>query len=161
MTDIILHGCNGKMGRMVGDLISQDPEAVIVAGIDAFDEGKNPYPVFKSLSECDVKADVVIDFSVASAVDDLLTYCGQKRIPCVLCTTGLSGEQLEKVKETAGRTAILKSANMSLGIISCSSFLRRRRVFSHLPALTSRSWKSITIRSWMRQAAPPLPWEIP
>ncbi|MCI8353871.1 MAG: 4-hydroxy-tetrahydrodipicolinate reductase [Lachnospiraceae bacterium] len=116
MTDIILHGCNGKMGRMVGDLISQDPEAVIVAGIDAFDEGRNQYPVFKSLSECDVKADVVIDFSVASAVDDLLTYCGQKRIPCVLCTTGLSGEQLEKVKETAGRTAILKSANMSLGI---------------------------------------------
>ena len=63
MTDIILHGCNGKMGRMVGDLISQDPEAVIVAGIDAFDEGRNPYPVFKSLSECDVKADVVIDRS--------------------------------------------------------------------------------------------------
>lgn len=116
MTEIILHGCNGKMGRMVDDLISRDPEINIAAGIDAYDEGKNPYPVFKSLSECDVKADVVIDFSVASAVDDLLTYCGQNRIPCVLCTTGLSGEQLQRVKEVSEKTAVLKSANMSLGI---------------------------------------------
>lgn len=116
MTEVILHGCNGKMGRMVRDLISQDQEIAIVAGIDAFDEGKNPFPVFKKMNECDVKADVVIDFSVASAVDDLLDYCREKKLPCVLCTTGLSGEQLEKVKETAKETAVLKSANMSLGI---------------------------------------------
>ena len=44
MTEVILHGCNGKMGRMVGDLIAADPEITIVAGVDAFDEGKNPFP---------------------------------------------------------------------------------------------------------------------
>lgn len=116
MTEVILHGCNGKMGRMVSDLISSDQEIAIVAGIDAFDEGKNPFPVFEKIGQCDVKADVVIDFSVASAVDDLLAYCGEKKLPCVLCTTGLSEAQTEQVKETAKKTAVLKSANMSLGI---------------------------------------------
>lgn len=116
MTEVILHGCNGKMGRMVGDLIAADPEITIVAGVDAFDEGKNPFPVFAKIGDCDVAADAVIDFSVAAAADDLLTYCGERKVPCVLCTTGLSPRQIERVKETAGRTAILKSANMSLGI---------------------------------------------
>ena len=37
-------------------------------------------------------------------------------MPLVLCTTGLSPEQIEKVKETSKTTAILRSANMSLGI---------------------------------------------
>ena len=60
--------------------------------------------------------DVVIDFSNAGAVDALLDYCAEKKIPVVLCTTGLSEEQLEKVRETSEKTAVLKSANMSMGI---------------------------------------------
>lgn len=59
---------------------------------------------------------MVIDFSNASAVDHLLDYCAKKKLPVVLCTTGLSEEQLRKVEETAEQTAVLKSANMSLGI---------------------------------------------
>ena len=63
-----------------------------------------------------MEADCLIDFSTASAVDDLLAYCVEKKLPCVLCTTGLSEEQLGKVNEAAGSVAILRSANMSLGI---------------------------------------------
>ena len=63
-----------------------------------------------------MEADVVIDFSNASAVDDLLDYCVEKELPVVLCSTGLSEEQLQKVKEVSGKIAVLKSANMSLGI---------------------------------------------
>ena len=37
-------------------------------------------------------------------------------MPVVLCTTGLSEEQLAKIPEAAKKTAVLKSANMSLGI---------------------------------------------
>ena len=61
-------------------------------------------------------ADAVIDFSAAAAVDALLAYCVERQIPCVLCTTGLSEEQLARVKEASARVAVLKSANMSLGI---------------------------------------------
>ena len=59
---------------------------------------------------------MVIDFSNAGAMDELLDYCAEKKLPVVLCTTGLSEEQLEKVEKTSEKTAVLKSANMSLGI---------------------------------------------
>ncbi len=116
MTRVIMHGCNGKMGQTISGLIAADEEIEIVAGVDAYDEGKNPYPVFHTIETCDVMADAVIDFSAAAAVDSLLTYCTEKQVPCVLCTTGLSEEQLARVKEASGKVAILKSANMSLGI---------------------------------------------
>ena len=113
---VIMHGCNGKMGQTISGLIAADEEIEIVAGIDAYDGLANPYPVFREIGACDVEADVVIDFSAAPAVDGLLSYCIEKNLPCVLCTTGLSEEQNAAVKEAAGKVAILKSANMSLGI---------------------------------------------
>lgn len=116
MYKIIMHGCNGKMGQVISGIVAADENAEIVAGIDKRDDDRNPYPVFGSIKECTVKADVVIDFSVAQAVDDLLDYCVDNNVPCVLCTTGLSPEQLEKVNQASGKVAILKSANMSLGI---------------------------------------------
>lgn len=116
MTKIIMHGCNGKMGQTIAGLINADEEIELAAGVDAYDEGKNPFPVFSHIKDCDTEADVVIDFSAAAAVDGLLDYCIAKKMPCVLCTTGLSEAQLQKVEEAAKHTAILKSANMSLGI---------------------------------------------
>lgn len=116
MIKVIMHGCNGKMGQMISGLIAADEEIELVAGIDAYDEGKNPYPVFKNIKECDVAADAIIDFSTASAVDDLLDYCVEKKLPAVVCTTGLSEEQIVTLKEASKKVAILKSANMSLGI---------------------------------------------
>ena len=116
MVRAIMHGCNGKMGRVITGLIRDDDAIEIVAGIDTYTGTANDYPVFESIEACDVEADVVIDFSNASAVDHLLDYCEKKKLPVVLCTTGLSEEQLRKVEETAEQTAVLKSANMSLGI---------------------------------------------
>lgn len=116
MVKVIMHGCNGKMGQTISNLIAADEEIEIAAGVDAFDEGKNPYPVSRSISECSAQADVVIDFSAAAAVDGLLDWCVEKKVPCVLCTTGLSQKQLEKVKAASEKVAVLKSANMSLGI---------------------------------------------
>ncbi len=116
MYRVIMNGCNGKMGQVISGLAAADENVRIVAGVDIADTGKNEYPVFTDISACDVEADVIIDFSIASAVDKLLDYCEEKKIPCVLCTTGLSKQQLQRVKETSEKVAILKSANMSLGI---------------------------------------------
>lgn len=116
MIRVIMHGCNGKMGQVITNLIAADSEVELVAGVDAFDDGHNTYPVFRNIKDCDVEAECIIDFSAAVAVDALLDYCVEKQIPCVLCTTGLSQEQLEKVKAASEKVAILKSANMSLGI---------------------------------------------
>lgn len=116
MTRVIMHGCNGKMGQVITSLAAADSEIEIVAGVDKSDHIRNAYPVFSSIGACDVEADAVIDFASAQAVDELLDYCVAKKLPCVLCTTGLSEEQLAKVEESAGQIAVLKSANMSMGI---------------------------------------------
>lgn len=116
MTRVIMHGCNGRMGQTIANLISQDDAITLVAGVDVYDEGKNPFPVFQKIEDCDIEADAIIDFASVNAVDGLLDYCAQKQVPVVLCTTGLSKEQLDKVEEISKQVAVLKSANMSLGI---------------------------------------------
>lgn len=116
MTKVIMHGCNGRMGQVICGLIAEDSEIEVVAGIDVSNHIKNSFPVFDDIKKCDVEADVIIDFASAKAVDGLLEYCVEKQVPCVLCTTGLSDEQLERVKKASQKVAILKSANMSLGI---------------------------------------------
>lgn len=116
MVRIIMHGCNGHMGQVISGLAAQDPDVEIVAGIDIADQGKNSYPVFTDIQACQVEADAIIDFSSAKAVDALLDYSAVRRIPVVVCTTGLSEAQLAKLEETSSKVAVLKSANMSLGI---------------------------------------------
>ena len=116
MVKMIMHGCNGKMGQVITKIVKEDANAEIVAGIDQYLGIPNDYPVFESIDQCDVEADVVIDFSNAAAVDGLLDYCEEKQVPVVLCTTGLSEVQLKKVQEVSKKVAVLKSANMSLGV---------------------------------------------
>ena len=116
MVKIIMHGCNGHMGQVISGIVEKDPDAEIVAGIDIADHGKNSYPVFTDIDACQVEADAIIDFSSAKATDKLLEYSAARQIPVVLCSTGLSQEQLAKVEETSRKVAVLKSANMSLGI---------------------------------------------
>ncbi len=124
MTKVIMHGCNGKMGQVISGLIAEEEELTLVAGVDPYQGCSNPYPVFSTIAECNVEADVIIDFASAAAVDGLLDYCVERKIPCVLCTTGLSKESLQKVKEASKKVAILKSANMSLGINTLLKLLK-------------------------------------
>ena len=119
-----MHGCNGHMGKVITDLIEKEESCQIVAGIDPFDDGHNTYPVFPSIDKCNIKADVVIDFAAASAVDVLLQYCVDHQTPVIVCTTGLSREQMDKVREAACKVAVLKSANMSLGINTLLKLLK-------------------------------------
>lgn len=125
MTRVIMNGCNGKMGQCITNICKDDPEITIVAGIDVYQEIENEYPVFASIEACDVEADVIIDFSNAKAVDELLDYCEAKEMPVVLCTTGLSEEQNARVSQVSQSTAVLKSANMSLGINTLMELLRK------------------------------------
>ena len=124
MVNVIMHGCNGKMGRVITNLVSQDNDIEIVAGVDAYTGIDNEYPVFTSIKECTVKADVIIDFAVTSAIDNLLDYSVSTKTPVVICTTGLSAEQLEKVNEASKKVAVLRSANTSLGINTLMKLLK-------------------------------------
>lgn len=124
MIKIIMHGCNGKMGQVITDMVKNDDTAEIVAGIDVVDNRDNGYPVFTDIDACDVPADVIIDFAAAVAVDKLLDYSVKHKIPVVLCTTGLSEAQIAKVEEASRKVAVLRSANMSLGINTLMKLLK-------------------------------------
>ncbi|MDD6339264.1 MAG: 4-hydroxy-tetrahydrodipicolinate reductase [Butyrivibrio sp.] len=125
MTRIIMHGCNGKMGQVITGIVEADANAQIVAGIDMFDDGHNAYPVFSNINDCNVEADVIIDFCSVNAIDGLVDYCSKTKTPVVVCTTGLSEEQIGRIEELSKTCAVLRSANMSLGINTLTKILKQ------------------------------------
>ncbi|WP_129721430.1 4-hydroxy-tetrahydrodipicolinate reductase [Xylanivirga thermophila] len=117
MTNIIIHGCNGTMGKVVTRVAMSDPDINIVAGIDKIsDKVEKDFPVYQSLEECKVSADVIIDFSVHTAVPALIESAEKRGIPVVIATTGLSEDNMNLIIEKSKNIPIFQSANMSLGI---------------------------------------------
>ncbi len=116
MIRMIMHGCNGAMGQVVSQIAAEETNITIVAGIDPSDTRQNPYPVFPSLEACREEADVIVDFTSSKAMDSLLDYSVKKKIPVVVCTTGLSDDQIKKLEDASRHVAVLRSANMSLGV---------------------------------------------
>ena len=125
MTKIVLSGCNGRMGQVVTQLAAQAEDLQIVAGIDAVAEKKNDYPVYAHPLEYGGGADVAVDFSSAAALEALLSWAAEKKVPLVLCATGYSEEQLAHIREAAKKQPIFKSANMSLGINLLMELVKR------------------------------------
>ncbi len=124
MTNIILRGCNGKMGQVITNLVDVDEETVIAGGIDITQNRVNKYPVYQSFLKCNVKADVIIDFSSPDQLEEMLEFAMKKGIGIVLCTTGFSKDQLNRIEEAAKQIPILRSANMSMGINLISKLLK-------------------------------------
>jgi 4-hydroxy-tetrahydrodipicolinate reductase len=116
MIKILMSGCNGKMGQVISKLSDQYGDLKIVAGYDVYDANKNPYPVFNSLVDCNVDVDVAIDFSNPDALDNILGFCIDRKLPLVMATTGLSQNQKIMLEEASRQIPIFFSANMSLGV---------------------------------------------
>ncbi len=116
MLNVILNGCNGRMGQVLTRIIAAEEEMRVVAGIDVSGEKKSDYPVFTSPAECDVKADVIIDFSHYSAVPNLLRYAVDVRTPVIIATTALDEECFEMIRKASEEIPVFRSANMSVGI---------------------------------------------
>ena len=116
MVKMIMHGCNGRMGRMISEIAAGDANIEIVAGVDINTESSGGFPVVDSIEKVSADADVVVDFGHASAVDKVIDWCRKKKIPLVECTTGLSEDILANLKKSSETVAMFKSANMSLGI---------------------------------------------
>lgn len=116
MTKIILSGCNGKMGGVITDIISSMDDCEIVCGIDVADIRRQPYPVYTSFSDVNIAADVIIDFSHPSALDNLLDYALKNKIPAVLATTGYSDSAIEKIKSASSKIPVFFTFNFSLGV---------------------------------------------
>lgn len=118
--NVIICGCNGKMGQALEKAANLDKETSVIAGIDLYEPPTPQYPVFKNLEEIDPKitekTDILIDFSNPSSLGGILAYIEKEKIPAVICTTGFNEEQVKKIKETSRLVPIFYSRNMSLGV---------------------------------------------
>ena len=115
MIRILMSGCSGRMGKVIAELAADDPEVTIAAGVDVFGES-GAFPVFRTFAGVDVETDVIVDFSSPKAFDDMMAFAREKKLPVVLCTTGLSEEQIGSLEEIVKEIPVLRSANMSLGV---------------------------------------------
>ncbi|MBO5913083.1 MAG: 4-hydroxy-tetrahydrodipicolinate reductase [Clostridia bacterium] len=115
MTEIILNGCNGKMGMAVSRLVAERDDCTIVAGVDINTDITRDFPVFSSIKDVK-KGDVIIDFSHPSCLSDLLEYAVSTKTPIVVATTGLSDADIENVKAASKAVPVFFTFNMSLGI---------------------------------------------
>ena len=116
MIDVIVNGCNGKMGQIVCDLVDKNENMVLKGGIDQINTGLLTFPVYTNLDKIKEKPSVIIDFSVPVATFNLLEYAKLNHIPVVIATTGFTGEEEVKIAEYSKEVPIFKSANMSFSI---------------------------------------------
>lgn len=116
MINILISGCNGKMGQVITRLASQMDGIRIVAGCDLNSSIHNSYPVYSNLNDCKEKVDVIIDFSHPAALDNLVAYALNKKIPLVVATTGLSQTNIKTLENASLKIPVFFSANMSIGV---------------------------------------------
>lgn len=116
MVNVILSGCNGKMGRVIANLAKDDSEISIVCGFDINTEENDGFKVYSDYSLFDGKADVVIDFSHPANLDNVVNYCEKTKTGLIMATTGLNDAQKEKVLNLSKKVPVFFSANMSLGV---------------------------------------------
>ena len=124
MKKVILNGCSGKMGKMVVESAKNFSDIEIVAGIDKF-PSETSFPIFKNVHDVNIDYDVLLDFSRADALSNLLELTEKTKKPLVLCSTGYSKEDLDLINEKSKTLPLFKSANMSLGINLINSLLKK------------------------------------
>ena len=116
MISILLSGCNGKMGKTVTQYLANRDDCLISAGVDLCLDANGGYTVFNNYNDVVVDFDVILDFSISSCLDDLLDFALKVKKPLVICTTGYSDKQIEKINLASKQIPIFFSYNMSLGI---------------------------------------------
>ena len=115
MTDIILCGANGKMGKVIRDIVAKRDDCRITAGID-LNTVSDSFPIYSSFDEIKEDADVIIDFSNPALLNDLLDFAVKKSMPVVIATTGYDESQKRQIEEASRKTSVFFTYNMSLGI---------------------------------------------
>lgn len=116
MTNIIVSGCSGRMGKAIIKSVMQREDCAVVAGVDIIANSEESFPIYDDFSKVQEKADVVIDFSHPSVLQGLLAYAKKNQTPAVICTTGYLDDDVTNMKKAAEEVAIFYSGNMSLGI---------------------------------------------
>ncbi|WP_346887571.1 4-hydroxy-tetrahydrodipicolinate reductase [Clostridium sp. UBA1056] len=124
MVNILLVGCNGKMGNMISKVASTSDTLKIQAGVDMNTETNFDYSIYDSIDKVTEKVDVILDFSRPSSLDAISKYALNNSLPVVFCTTGYTAEQIAHIKELQNSIPVFFSANMSIGINIINNLLK-------------------------------------
>ncbi|GMA69253.1 4-hydroxy-tetrahydrodipicolinate reductase [Leuconostoc litchii] len=118
MTKIILAGGFGKLGQAIQDNLTENYEIV---GILSGQQHESKVPVWTSLDEIDVTADIWLDVSTPATVYENTLYAIQHDMAVVIGATGLSDEQISKIREKATK-GVLIVPNFSLSAVLLMQF---------------------------------------
>ena len=104
-----LHGSSGRMGIAVTDAILRQNDKFSLAKTFTRFEDVN------QLLDFFLAVDVIIDFSAADALQNILKIATKANRKIVIGTTGLSNIHIQLIKEAAQSIAILYAPNTSIG----------------------------------------------
>ncbi len=117
MLEVLVNGCNGRMGQIVCDLIEQNENFILKGGFDRITTGEFAFPVYHKIEDIQERPDVIIDFSVPCATLAILEYAVSQKIPMVIATTGFSKKEQDIIQKASTQIPIFQSANMSYEIM--------------------------------------------
>jgi 4-hydroxy-tetrahydrodipicolinate reductase len=135
---LVVVGADGRMGRMLVRAVAEAEGCTLAAAIER--EGSpvlgQDAGVLAGLPPLDVPvtddplkafatADGVLDFTAPAATVQFAELAAQARIVHVVGTTGLSDDDLAKLRAAAYHARIVRSGNMSLGINLMAELVRR------------------------------------
>lgn len=113
------------MGRSVLDLLRSDTRFVIAAAVvrpgskldgQPVGGGSAPGAVLYRTHLDGLDADVLVDFSTPQAALQALQWCARQQVRMVSGTTGFDQQISEVIGQACQSTAVLHSANFSLGV---------------------------------------------
>ena len=112
---VALVGARGRMGQTIVDLAKNDSKIDIVAQCDLGNV------IDAAMKNCDV----AIDFSNASAIDEVCAAALNNETALVVGTTGHSPEQRQLIEKTAKSLPIVFASNFSVGVNALFALTRR------------------------------------
>lgn len=122
MTELIVNGAAGRMGRMIDEAVEARPDAFHIA---ARADAKGGAGMFVDLKDYGGPAGVVLDFSNHAATRDLLDFCLDRGCPVVIATTGQTEAEMDAIRAASERIPVFYSANMSVGIAVLADLAKR------------------------------------
>jgi 4-hydroxy-tetrahydrodipicolinate reductase len=115
--NIIVHGCTGRMGTILTQLIENGEGGnTLAAGISPSSPSGLVPGRYASIQEYTGDADCVIDFSNHAATKEVTDYCVARALPLVIATTGQTQEEMALLRAAAEKIPVFFSANMSIGV---------------------------------------------
>lgn len=123
-------GAMGRMGKAILAILGENPYGLTLSGaVEAAGHpligrdaaavaggGRTGVKVTEDPGSAIAAADVAIDFSTADASVRNAFLAAEAGKPIVIGSTGIGADQLERIREAAGKTAIVQSPNMSIGV---------------------------------------------